>query len=44
MSQKTYDERIAKLAVTGRILEEVDLGLTNEGRTLRGLQENRRSQ
>jgi hypothetical protein len=31
---KTYDERLAKLAVTSRIIEEVDLGLSNEYRTL----------
>jgi hypothetical protein len=31
---KTYDERVAKLAVTSRILEEIDLGLSNENRTL----------
>lgn len=36
MSQ-TYDERIAKLAVTSRILEEVDLGVTDEKRTLKDI-------
>jgi hypothetical protein len=30
----TYDERIAKLAVTSRILEEIDMGLSNANRTL----------
>ena len=36
MSQ-TYDERIAKLAVTSRIIEEVEIGLKDNNRTLKDI-------
>ena len=36
---KTYDERLAKLAVSSRIIEEIDLALSNVTRTIRDIKD-----